>query len=240
MRFFGLYAQKVGMDHLMFNGRLIYATFLWISKPYLLNMKTHKRDGYNAILIGFGVDNGKHINNPQKNLWSRNDSQFCKFVKEFRMNEDDIMPDVLSADGTVVKGMRFDDMHASWTRGEIVNIEECFSTKSLVDVTGVSIGRGFSGVMTVHNFKGGPASHGSSKFHRQGGSTGGVCRRTGKTRKGRKMPRRYGGENITMQNLSVVCAEKLELYGQEGVMLGVYGGVPGKSNSWCCVYRKST
>lgn len=96
---------------------------------------------------------------------------------------------------------------------------------SHVDITSVSKGRGFQGVMRRHNFKGGPATHGSSQFHRRGGSTG-MRTTPGRTLPGQKKPGRMGGEKVTVQNIRVVAIDKeRHLLIVEGAVPGPYGGL---------------
>jgi large subunit ribosomal protein L3 len=99
-----------------------------------------------------------------------------------------------------------------------------FSTENYVDVSGVTKGKGFQGVIKLYNFSGGPASHGS-KFHRAPGSIG-QSADPGKIFKQKKMPRHMGAEKHTVQNLKVV-----EVNTENGYLL-VRGSVPGAKNSF--------
>ena len=113
---------------------------------------------------------------------------------------------------------------------------EIFSVNSYVDVSGTSKGRGFTGVMKRWGFSGLGASHGVSKAHRKGGSTG---QRTypGRVFKGKKMPGRYGGQRVTVQNIKVVFAEPYEIQGVTGSLLAIEGAVPGPNNGLCFLRR---
>ena len=107
--------------------------------------------------------------------------------------------------------------------GKMVN-EEGFTEDTWVDVTGISKGKGFQGVIKRHNFSRGPMAHGS-KFHRTGGSIGNRAT-PGKVWKNKKMPGRMGSITKTVQNLKIV-----EINKEKGYML-IRGGIPGCKNSY--------
>jgi large subunit ribosomal protein L3 len=121
----------------------------------------------------------------------------------------------------------FSEVKSSETTDDKLGTElgyENFSPSTVIDVTGVSKGKGFAGVMKKYNFSGGPGAHGS-KFHRTTGSIGNRAT-PGKVNKGKKMPGHMGSERKTIQNLEVV-----ELNEQKGYML-IKGSVPGSKNSF--------
>ena len=107
--------------------------------------------------------------------------------------------------------------------GDVLKLD-IFSTIKKVDITGFSIGKGFSGVIKRHNFHRQPMSHGNSRSHRAPGSIG-QCQTPGKIFKGKKMPGRFGCSRITVKNLSVI-----NLDFSKNIIL-VKGSVPGFVNS---------
>lgn len=100
-----------------------------------------------------------------------------------------------------------------------------FAAGQYVDVTGTSIGKGTQGVMKRWGFKGGPASHGASKFHRKGGSTG-MSTKPGRVFKGKKMAGKMGNERVTVRKLLVFRVDAVRN------LIYVRGAVPGNSGNW--------
>ena len=99
-----------------------------------------------------------------------------------------------------------------------------FQKDQIVDVTGVSIGKGFQGSMKRHNFKGGRASHGVSVSHRAHGSTGN-SQDPGRVFKGKKMAGHMGAKKVTKQNLKIINVD------QDNKLISIMGSVPGKKNT---------
>lgn len=199
---------KMGMDQIKLqNNKVIGVTFLWCEMLKVLSHKTKERDGYSAMILGFGNSKLKSWNKAQHYLFQ--DGFVPEKIYEFR------------TDNTLEVG------------SDIVP-SESFSIGSYIDVAGTSKGRGFSGVMKRHNFDGLRATHGVSKAHRKPGSTG-QRNRPGRVFKGKKMPGHYGNERITVQSLKVVFAENMTLDGKQGSVIGVHGAVPGPNNGICFV-----
>ncbi|NBT63610.1 MAG: 50S ribosomal protein L3, partial [Planctomycetia bacterium] len=107
--------------------------------------------------------------------------------------------------------------------GKVLTVDEIFKDIKYVDVIGTTKGRGFAGTMKKDNYAGMPASHGAKKVHRSIGGTGSMAsnRGSGRPKKGRPMPGRYGAERVTVRNLTVV---KIDV---ENHLLLVEGGIPG-------------
>jgi large subunit ribosomal protein L3 len=110
--------------------------------------------------------------------------------------------------------------------GQVLRVEDVFKDVLAVDVIGTSKGRGTQGVMKRHGFAGLPAAHGAKKVHRQAGSTSSLAsnRGTGRPKKGLKRAGRYGNEQVTIRNLTVVKVDP------ENNLLMVRGGIPGAPN----------
>ena len=102
----------------------------------------------------------------------------------------------------------------------------------MVNIAGISKGKGFAGVVKKYHFKGSNASHGASVVHRRGGSSG-ASSYPGRVFKNKKMPGRMGGEKVTVKNLAVVAVDT------DNNLLLVKGAVPGAKNSLVTLFKKS-
>lgn len=197
----GILGKKVGMTQVFTtNGNLIPVTVVEVSPNVVLQKKTAETDGYTSIQLGY-MDKKNPIK-PEVGHASKASTAPKRFVKEIA-GEDMNMFEV----GQSVKANIF-------AEGEIV------------DVTGTSKGKGYSGVIKRHNFHTGPMAHGSG-YHRGIGSMGSI--QAARVKKGKKMAGRLGGEQVTVQNLEVV---KVDL--EKNVML-IKGNVPGAKNSFVMI-----
>src|SRR5262249_39311228 len=115
------------------------------------------------------------------------------------------------------------DAAATSKVGELLKAADVFKDVGAVDVTGISKGRGFAGAMKRHGFAGLPASHGVKRHHRAPGSVGSLAsnRGSGRPKKGKRMPGRYGGTQTTIRNLHLVKVDA------ENNLLLVRGAIPG-------------
>ena len=197
----GVLAMKVGMLPLYDKWGVRHAvTVLQVDNVFVVQHKTNETEGYDALQLSVGEAK-------QKNLRPSRLGQFTKVgvapgrtLEEFR----------ITPDAAIEVGQQLHATH--------------FVAGQLVDVQGVSKGKGFQGAIKRHNFGGGRASHGNSKNHRTLGSTGGA-QDPGRTFKGQKMPGRMGGERKTLQNLKVMKIEpERNLVYIKGAIPGVNGG----------------
>lgn len=195
------YGQKAGMTRI-FNddGRHIPVTVIKLIPNFITQVKTSEKEGYDAYQVGFGEKRQKLINKPMQGHNKKSGQNLTQFF-EIRSNE-------VSKDNI----------------GKPVEIESNFKDETYIDVTSVSKGKGFQGVIKRYGFKGGPATHGSH-FHRTPGSVG-QCAYPGRIFKQKKMPGHMGSERKTVQNLKVV-----EMNLSQGYLL-VKGSVPGHKNSF--------
>jgi large subunit ribosomal protein L3 len=194
----GILAQKVGMTRIFDEeGNHIPVTLLKASGNYLIGSKTTEKDGYNALVIGFGEKKQSKVNKPQKKFFSDAKIEPKKNIKEFRVSEESLSTEFTKE----------------------ISVSH-FVVGQKVDVTSTSKGKGFSGAMKRHNFGGLEATHGVSISHRSHGSTG-HCQEPGKVFKGKKMAGQYGNTQNTKQNLKVVHIDE-----EQGV-IAVKGSVPG-------------
>lgn len=196
------YGQKVGMTRIFDNnGKHVPVTVVKLIPNVVTQVKTDAKEGYNSYQVGYGVKREKLINKPKKgHLKKAGTSENLNRFFEIRAN----------------------DVDAN-NLGKEVDLSE-FTPDTFIDVTSVTKGKGFQGVMKRYNFSGGPATHGSH-FHRTTGSIGNRAT-PGRVFKLKKMPGHMGDKQRTIQNLKVV-----ELNMAEGYML-VKGSVPGHKNSF--------
>ncbi len=182
MRRSGLIATKIGnSSYYHVDGKNTHVTVLKVDECIVASVKTSDKDGYNAVQLA-SVDTGKdisHINKPQRKMFSSINIKPKKIVKEFRVDNDNILE----------VGTRLDVSH--------------FKVDQFIDASSISIGKGFAGVMKRHNFGGLRASHGVSISHRSHGSTG-QNQDPGRVFKGKKMAGRMGNKKVTKQNLKVI------------------------------------
>jgi large subunit ribosomal protein L3 len=175
----GIYGRKIGMTQLFEeSGEAVPVTVIETPPCVVVQVKTAKSDGYDAVQVGFGQR--KRVNSPAKGHM-RGLGQF-KLLGELRV--DDI---------------------GKWETGARVGCE-IFAQGDLVDVSGATKGRGFAGVVKRHGFHGGPKTHGQSDRLRAPGSIG-AGTSPGKVWKGMKMAGHMGTEQATVQSLRVVRAD---------------------------------
>jgi len=195
----GILGRKVGMTQIFAeNGDLIPVTVIEAAPNVVLQKKTNETDGYEAIQLGFDDKREKLANKPEKGHVAKAETAPKRFIREFR--------------GVDVAGYEV---------GQEVKVDT-FAEGDIVDITGVSKGKGFQGVIKRHGFSRGPMSHGS-RFHRAPGSLGAVDGQ--RVFKGKKLPGRTGGDTVTIQNLEIVRVDA------ERNLLLVKGNVPGARKS---------
>lgn len=191
----GILGRKIGMTQVFAeNGNLIPVTVIEAADNVVLQKKTTEVDGYVAVQVGFETKREKVSNKPEKGHATKANTAPKRFVKEFR-------GEGLSA----------------YEVGQEVKVE-IFAAGDIVDVTGISKGKGFQGVIKRHGQSRGPMAHGS-RYHRRPGSMGPVA--PNRVFKGKKLAGRMGGEQVTVQNLEIV---KVDV---ERNLLLVKGNVPG-------------
>jgi large subunit ribosomal protein L3 len=201
----GLIARKLGMTRL-FNddGSTVPVTVLHLDEVRVIARRSAEKDGYDAVQVGIGRAKPKNVTKANRGHFAKAGVEAPKKVVEFRVG----------ADAVIEPGVRLSGEH--FVKGQIV------------DVTGVSQGKGFAGPMKRWNFRGLEASHGVSVSHRSHGSTGNR-QDPGKTFKNKKMAGHLGVERITTQNL-VVAGHDLE----KGLLL-IKGAVPGSKGGYVLV-----
>ena len=194
----GLMARKVGMTQVFDDvGNLVPVTVMRVDPNVVITQKTKEKDGYRAVVVGIDDLKPAKVSKAYAGQFSENITP-KRTIREFRDFDKDIAP------------------------GETLGMEILDGVR-YVDVSGISKGKGFQGVLRRYGFHGGRKTHGS-KFHREPGSTG-QCTSPGKSFKNVKLPGRMGRENVTTLSLRVV---KLDT---EKKLVMVRGAVPGLNQS---------
>jgi large subunit ribosomal protein L3 len=202
--------KKIGMTQVYDDkGRIVPVTVIQAGPCTVMQVKTEKTDGYEAIQIGFDdVKESRRINSQIGHAKKANDTP-KKFVREFR----------------------FESQPADYKQGDKVTVEVLAEAKQ-VDVTATSKGKGYAGVMKRHGFGGFPASHGTERKHRAGGSIAshatnrGHC---GHPKKGKRMGGHMGSVRVTSKNHALV---RIDI---EKNLLVVKGSVPGPAGGYVIV-----
>jgi large subunit ribosomal protein L3 len=204
-----LMGKKLGMSHVFdAKGNLVVVTLVEIAQPNVVTqVKTKETDGYEAIQLGFDVIQAK---DPRRLAIRTKKPQFGTFQKN------GIAPRRHLKESSNV------DI-SNYSVGQELGVEQ-FEEGQYVDVSGVSKGKGFQGVMKRHNFAGGPASHGASRCHRLAGSTG-MRSTPGRNLPGGKKAGHMGSENVTVQSLLVVKVVP------EDRVIAIKGAIPGPRNA---------
>ncbi len=193
----GIVGRKAGMTRIFTEaGESIPVTVIECSPNRITQVKTVETDGYNAVQVTAGEKKTSHVNKALTGHFKKAGVAAGRGLWEFRLNESEAFSVGAEINVTVFEGVK------------------------AVDVSGVSIGKGFAGVQKRWNFRGGRASHGNSLSHRVPGSIG-QRQSPGKVWKGKKMAGHMGSDNVTALNLDVV---KIDL---ERNLLLVKGAVPG-------------
>ena len=192
----GIIGKKLGMSQAFReDGMLAVVTAIEAGPCTVTRIKTAEKDGYNAVQLGFGE--AKRLNSSQRGHLK--ELGHFKYLREFRL--DDIKE--------IEEGQKMD--------------VSFFKSGDLVDITGLSKGKGFAGVVKRYGFAGGPKTHGQSDRHRARGSIG-ASASPGRVFKGLRMAGQMGNKRVTMRNLEVFQADP------ERNLLLVRGAVPGARN----------
>lgn len=195
----GILGRKIGMTQVFAsNGDLIPVTVVTVAPNVVLQKKSIDSDGYVSTQVGFEDKREKLANKPEKGHVAKANTAPKRFIREFRG----------------------DDL-AGFEVGQEVKVD-IFAVGEIVDVTGISKGKGFQGVIKRHGQSRGPMAHGS-RYHRRPGSMGPVA--PNRVFKGKKLPGRMGGKQITVQNLEIVRVDT------ERNLLLIKGNVPGSKKA---------
>lgn len=197
----GFLGKKVGMTQIYTDdGSLLPITLIQAGPCSVVQIKTIENDGYSAVKLGFDDKKKKNANKPEIGIAAKASLTPKRFMRE-------VVPDA----GADIK------------LGQNITVD-VFNDVKKVDVIGLTKGKGFAGVMKRWNFKGGAATHGSTR-HRPPGSIGSNTD-PGRVIKGKKMCGRLGGERVTVKNIDVVKIDK------DRNLLFLRGAVPGHKGSY--------
>lgn len=192
----GIIGRKLGMTQTFSeNAKAEAVTAIEAGPCTVIQVKTATKEGYNAVQLGFGE--AKRLKSPQRGHLKKL-GEF-KYLREFRI--EDVEP--------VEVGQKID--------------ASLFKAGDLVDVSGISKGKGFAGVVKRYHFAGGPKTHGQSDRHRAAGSIG-ASASPGRVWKGMRMAGHMGDEQVTVRNLEIIKADP------ERNLLLIKGAVPGAKN----------
>jgi large subunit ribosomal protein L3 len=201
----GVIAKKVGMTRLFqADGRHVPVTVLQLDEVQVVGRREMDRDGYTAVQLGAGKAKAKNVAKPQRAAFGKAEVEPKAKVAEFRVAEDALL-DV----------------------GAHISADH-FVAGQLVDIAGITQGKGFAGAMKRWGFRGLRATHGVSVSHRSHGSTGNR-QDPGRVFKNKKMAGHMGARNRTQQNLEVVRTDPIR------GLLFIKGSVPGHKGSWLTV-----
>jgi len=197
----GILGRKVGMTQVFDeNGKAVPVTVIEAGPCSIVEIRTPEKNSYSAVQLGFGEVKPSKVTKPMKGYFGKQGSVPRRWLREFRVEN--------SADYQV---------------GQEITVS-LFQNGEIVDVTGVSKGKGTEGVIKRHGFGGGPASHGASVNHRHPGSIG-CCSYPGRVTKGRRMAGHMGSERVTTKNLMVFGVD------EENNLILIRGSVPGARDS---------
>ena len=196
----GLIGKKIGMTQIFDeNGNVIPVTLIECGPCVVAQKKTAENDGYDAIQLGFMDAKAKHMTKAEKGHYEKNGLALKKHLKEFRLDD-----------------------CAQYNVGDVITVDT-FAAGEKVDVTGMTKGHGYSGVVRRWNCHKLRMTHGVGPVHRQPGSMG-ANSSPSRIFKNKKMAGQYGNEKMTVQNLKVVKIDS------EKNILAVKGAVPGAKN----------
>jgi len=203
----GIIGKKIGMTQAFDDESvMVIGTLIEAGPCYVVAKKLKERDGYDAVQLGFKEDKPQRFNKAKAGLFNKSKVPNLKILKEFKADDDE------------------------YNEGDIVKAD-IFNSGDVLDITGVSKGKGFAGTMKRYNFHGQPMSHGGMAHRRQGSI--GQASYPGRVWKGKRMPGRMGGVNQTVQGVKVVTVDA------DKNILFVKGSIPGPNGGTVILKRTS-
>ena len=194
-----VFGKKLGMTQLFNdNDEVVAVSVIAVEPNVVTQLRTTDTDGYEAVQLGFGAIKEHKVNKPMAGHFKKQGAPARRYLREVRV-----------------------DAASDHKVGEEVGLS-AFADVKKVDVTGVSKGKGFAGVMRRYGFAGGPGGHGAH-FHRAPGSVG-QCATPSRVFKGDRLPGHMGCDRVTVKNLEVVRID------EESNVILVKGAIPGGKN----------
>jgi large subunit ribosomal protein L3 len=198
----GVIGRKLGMTQIFQEDGSVIPCTVVEARPMIVGKRTQQKDGYDALILATGERSQKNTSKPLAGLYKKANVPPRRHLRELRCSA---------------------EFCAGFEVGQELQLDSVFEPGQFVDVQGITRGRGFSGVMRRHNFKGSVATHGSHEYKRHGGSIG-TNMTPGRVMPGRKMPGQCGNEQVTVLSQPIV-----KLIPEENLIL-IRGGVPGSKN----------
>ena len=204
----GILGKKIGMTQ-VFNeqGQAVAVTAIIAGPCPVVAIRTPEQNGYSAVLLGYGAAKPRKLSKPLKGLFDKVKVEPKRTLREFRL-----------------------DKTEGYEIGQELRVD-LFEPGEKVNVSGVSKGKGFAGVMKRYHFAGQQFSHGTSVMHRHGGSSGAISY-PGRVFPGKRMPGHMGSERVTVKNLMIVAVDV------ENNLLLVKGAVPGAKDGLVTLYKQ--
>lgn len=194
-----VFGKKLGMTQLFNdNDEVVAVSVIAVEPNVVTQLRTTDTDGYEAVQLGFGAIKEHKVNKPMAGHFKKQGAPARRYLREVRV-----------------------DAASDYKVGEEVGLS-AFTDVKKVDVTGISKGKGFAGVMRRYGFAGGPGGHGAH-FHRAPGSVG-QCATPSRVFKGVRLPGHMGCDRVTVKNLEVVRID------EESNVILVKGAIPGGKN----------
>ncbi len=196
----GLIGRKIGMTRIFTeNGESLPVTVIDVSDNRVTQIKKIGKDGYSAVQLAFGKKRASRVNKSSAGHFAKAGVEAGSVLKEFRVNKDEDLDQLQN--GMVIKN-------------------DIFKVGQKVDVSGITIGKGYAGVIKRHHFSSNRASHGNSKAHNKPGSIG-MAQDPGRIFPGKRMSGHLGNVKRTTQNLEILRIDN------ERNLLLVKGAIPG-------------
>ena len=197
----GLIGTKIGMTHRFHDdGTITPVTVVQVGPCPVVQVKTMEKDGYNALQLGFGDPFRKTLTRTRVGHFKKVNLEPMAYLKEFRIDET-----------------------SQYKPGDSLTVD-LFSVGEIIDISGISKGKGFAGVVKRYHFKGGSRSHGTHRRHRAPGSIGSSAWPS-RVFKGKRMGGHMGAKQVTSQNLKIIEINK------EKNLLLVKGAIPGPTGA---------
>ena len=199
----GLVGRKIGMTRIFTeNGDSLPVTVIDVSNNRVTQIKKTEKDGYSAVQLSFGEKKSSRVNKASAGHFAKAGVEAGSISREFRLSKDEDLNHL--ENGMVIKN-------------------DIFSVGQKVDVSGITIGKGYAGVIKRHHFSSNRASHGNSKAHNKPGSIG-MAQDPGRIFPGKRMSGHLGNVKRTTQNLEVIRIDT------ERSLLLIKGAIPGPKN----------